>query len=83
MCRLLSIPENIFGQFLRIVDEHQGPILRKLSSIIEPILQMLVQGELESQTLFQIECVEAGDIARFPKGSQEILECLTGPPHSI
>ncbi|KAH7371749.1 hypothetical protein BKA66DRAFT_611279 [Pyrenochaeta sp. MPI-SDFR-AT-0127] len=77
---LLSIPETIFRQFLDIVDEYQGPILRELSIVVGPVLEMLVQGDLQGRNPFPIECVEARDIEQFPKGSREILECLSGSP---
>jgi hypothetical protein len=65
-----------FAEFVDILDNSQGDLLRAISRAVEPALQALIIGGVHEQRLFHIEKITVDDITKYPKGSSAFLELL-------
>ena len=68
--------ENIFQNFVNIVAEYQGEMLKRLSNAVEPALIALVNGELQPFNRWPIERINPEIFDQQPKGSEGIFELL-------
>ncbi|KAI9832290.1 MAG: hypothetical protein M1819_004468 [Sarea resinae] len=70
------LPDNIFTEFIKLLDQCQGDMLRKFSDAARVILDYIFYGQVDGPRHFPIEQIERAQIENQPKGSPRLLELL-------
>lgn len=64
---LLSTPNNVFGWFVRYLEDRHGEFLRRASDAVSDMLSAIWKGNLDPSKKFGIELVEREQIMGYPK----------------
>ncbi|KAJ5496437.1 hypothetical protein N7463_008424 [Penicillium fimorum] len=75
--KIITAPaDEVFGNFVKILEESQGDLLRKMSAAAKPAFEHLLYEDTRQQNLFALERQIPEDILKLPKGSQELQNLL-------
>lgn len=75
--RIMSLTDSEFQEFVEILDNSQGNMLRQYSAAVAPMVRALTAGYSEHQQgMLDFEQVSMGDILKHPKGSPELLNLI-------
>ncbi|KAJ5150852.1 uncharacterized protein N7482_010104 [Penicillium canariense] len=69
---ILSPVDEEFENFVKILEESQGNMLREISTAAKPAFEYLLYEDMRWQNLFPLEMLAPEEILKFPKGSQEL-----------
>lgn len=61
---------------MKILEESQGDLLRKMSAAATPAFEHILYEDMRQQNLFALERQTPEDILKLPKGSQELRNLL-------
>ncbi|KAJ5185829.1 hypothetical protein N7491_006301 [Penicillium cf. griseofulvum] len=73
---IIAPPDEVFGNFVKILEDSQGSLLRKMSAAAKPAFEHILYEDTRQQKLFALEEQTPEDILKFPKGSQELRNLL-------
>ncbi|KAJ5950268.1 uncharacterized protein N7479_008681 [Penicillium vulpinum] len=73
---ILAPTEEVFENFVKILEESHGDILRELSRAAKSAFEHLLYEDRRRQNPFALEEMTTEDILKIPKGSQELLPLL-------
>jgi hypothetical protein len=73
----MSLGDAEYEEFIDILDNSQGGLLRVFSDAVLPIVEALTGGNAHQHRPFKLEEITVSDIIKCPKGSQALLELLT------
>ncbi|KAI9800514.1 MAG: hypothetical protein M1825_004062 [Sarcosagium campestre] len=79
---MLSLSEKVFENIVLLLDQCQGGVLRDISSAMEDLVLNIYNGHFDRSRIFAIDRVERSQMARYPKGSRELLKALEVSPLS-
>jgi hypothetical protein len=74
----LWLDDHTFSKFLDIIDRSQGNNLRQFSSASSAMVDVLVHERVKESASFAIEMVDMHYIIGLPKGSELLLQSITG-----
>ncbi|KAL3479394.1 hypothetical protein BJX99DRAFT_255651 [Aspergillus californicus] len=75
--KIVNLRTSVFEEFVKLLDESQGYILRGFSVAVFPALLALLQGRLEDEEPFPLERVGRDKILELTKGSPELLRLIS------
>ncbi|KAL4777961.1 hypothetical protein BJX76DRAFT_363183 [Aspergillus varians] len=75
--KFLNPKKSVFDEFVTLLDESQGHILRTFSAVVSPPLCALLQGRLDEEEPFPLEKVGKDKIIELPKGSPDLLQLIS------
>ncbi|KAJ9483216.1 hypothetical protein VN97_g10195 [Penicillium thymicola] len=73
---VIAPTDEVFGNFVKILEESQGDLLRKMSAAATPAFEHILYEDMRQQDLFALERQTPEDILKLPKGSQELRNLL-------
>lgn len=73
---IIAPADEVFGNFVKILEESQGDDLRMMSAAAKPAFEHILYEDMRQQNLFALERQIPGDILKLPKGSQELQNLL-------
>ncbi|KAL2861011.1 uncharacterized protein BJX67DRAFT_367487 [Aspergillus lucknowensis] len=75
--KILNLRNSVFDEFVKLLDDSQGDILRQFSVAVFPPLWALLQGRLEEEEPFSLERVGRDKILELTKGSPDLLRLIS------
>lgn len=70
-CRTVS--DTVFQEFVDLLEETQGELLRIICSAISPVVHSLFKGVITEMMASRIERISEEEILRYQKGSPHLL----------
>ena len=72
-----KISDKLFKELVSLLDNYQGPMIRKISSALSPFVMQLVGGRFETLKITSLMNVDIDELLQYPKGSDCLLQILT------
>ena len=73
---ILEPTDETFENFVDILEESQGELLREISTVARSSFQHILYEDMWRPDLFPLERHIAEDVLQLPKGSQELQNLL-------